>query len=312
MRDVPGQQAARAERGRRAARSSRRKRVALVRARLDAARSRDHTGAAPRSDAAACRSMLYRPGKEPLLLPEVLQRSTMREALLALTPDHGAASTAALWRYFYQSTGDHNATIARFTSGSSLTMLFAAGAAVAVVSGAAAPRFTITDSVRQGGAARRLQGQVCRARMDQSRMSVRAQALTERQHAGAAEGMGAPATSSGSRSIRPMRSQFGIQDAAADERLDEGPGRRAFGHARSTSTSDDRTCVRREDDAPHVRRRSCRQSHLRRGDRRQAIHESGRCEDREQLRPRCAHQKRCRARPVTVGNTTPYGCSVKY
>ena len=28
--------------------------------------------------------VLYRPGKEPLLLPEVLQRSTMREALATL------------------------------------------------------------------------------------------------------------------------------------------------------------------------------------------------------------------------------------
>ena len=83
VRDVPGQQAARVECGRRA-RGIRAKRVALVRA--------DWTRRDPaitRALAALGRNgvpvyVLYRPGKEPLLLPEVLQRSTMREALATL------------------------------------------------------------------------------------------------------------------------------------------------------------------------------------------------------------------------------------
>ena len=73
----------------------------------------------------------------------------------------------------------------------------------------------------------------------------------------------------------------------ADERLDEGPGRGADGDA-ARFDERHRTRLRREDDAAHVRHRSGRQGHLRRGDRRQAVDESGRREDRQQLRPRGA------------------------
>ena len=83
VRDVPGEQAARAERGGRP-RAIRGKRVALVRAdwtRRDPAITQ---ALAAFGSSGVPVYVLYRPGKEPLLLPEVLRRSTMQEALATL------------------------------------------------------------------------------------------------------------------------------------------------------------------------------------------------------------------------------------
>jgi hypothetical protein len=56
-----------------------------VRADWTAARPPRSRRRSPPSAGAACPSyVLYRPGKEPLLLPEVLRRSTMQEALATL------------------------------------------------------------------------------------------------------------------------------------------------------------------------------------------------------------------------------------
>ena len=80
----------------------------------------------------------------------------------------------------------------------------------------------------QDGAARRLPRQVCRARVDESRMPVRAQALHQRQHAGPAEGMGRARRRLAVDQL-DQRRQFRVQDAGADGAMDAGAGRLAQG-----------------------------------------------------------------------------------
>ena len=79
-------------------------------------------------------------------------------------------------------------------------------------------------------AARRLSRQVHRARVDQSRMSVRAQALHERQHAGPAEGMG---RARGRLAVDQLdeHQQLGVQDTGRDGAVDALAGRGAEGDA---------------------------------------------------------------------------------
>ena len=105
-------------------------------------------------------------------------------------------------------------------------------------------------------------------------------------------------------------SSLGVQDAGADERLDEGAGCGARGDA-PRSTSGTAARLRREDDAAHVRHRPRRHGHLQRRHRRQALRQSRRREDREELRPRGARRGDGRQARDRRG-TTPYGCSVKY
>jgi hypothetical protein len=71
-------------------------------------------------------------------------------------------------------------------------LLFAAGVAGAVVSGAAAPGFTITDTAGKAVQLADYKGKYVVLEWTKPRVSVRAQALFQRQYAGAAKGMGQP------------------------------------------------------------------------------------------------------------------------
>ena len=130
-------------------------------------------------------------------------------------------------------------------------------AALAQAPGAVGAGVHAHRHVRQDGPARRLPRQVRRARVDQPRVPVRAQALHERQHAGPAEGSGARATSSGCRSTRrtPAHSEF--KTPAQMARWLEGAGCGAEGRA-DRRRQRDGPRLRGAHDAAHVRHRPLR------------------------------------------------------
>ena len=173
-----------------------------------------------------------------------------------------------------------------------------------------APDFSVADSNGKSVKLVRLQGQVRRARVDQSRVPVRARAIRRRRmqalqkEAGAKDVVWLTVNSTNKSSSEyktgaQMNAWMKDKSAAQKAILIDAHQRR-------------RPRVRRQDHAAHVRHRSRGQDRLRRRDRRQA--------QRARIRPRRPRTTTCARRstetlagkPVTVASTTPYGCSVKY
>ena len=144
------------------------------------------------------------------------------------------------------------------------------------------PRLTLADSTKAARSPRRLRGQDRRPRVVELRVPVRGEALRQREHAEAAEGVDGEGRRLAHQSAPPAPGKQGYVDAAkANALVKEKGGARP---PCCSTTTEGRPRLRREDDTPHVRDRPQGHGRLRRRHRRQAARRTGRHRHREELR----------------------------